>query len=93
MDPEVLPHEHLAARFAKQLTLLVNEGRTKNAFSKLVLVSEPKFLGVLKQTMNGQLKNLLAGTLGKDLAHVPDHQMQSYVQPLLIEIQRQSPSA
>lgn len=59
--------EQTAIRFAKRLSLLLEEGRTRNQFTKLVLVAEPRFLGQLRDALSRETATRLAASLDKDL--------------------------
>jgi protein required for attachment to host cells len=59
--------DHLAEVFAKHLAVHLDEARRKNAFSKLILVAEARFLGKLKGALSKQTDELIHMTLSKDL--------------------------
>ena len=64
--------EHEAENFARELSHRLSEGRNAHEFARLVLVAEPKFLGVLKAALDQQTAKLLTETLAKDFVHLPD---------------------
>lgn len=66
------PKEHEVARFAGELAKVLDEGRTHNRFSRLVLVAEDGFLGTLKGELNDHTLKLVTATVRKDYAHVND---------------------
>ena len=70
MTTEESAHERDAASFAREVADLVHAGRTENRFSQLVLVAEPRFLGILRGALDGVTAAQVAGTVSKDLAHV-----------------------
>lgn len=62
--------DHLADVFAKHLANIIDDGRRKNRFEKIVLVAEPKFLGKLKQALPKHSFDKIHCTVSKDLPHV-----------------------
>lgn len=64
--------EHEAESFARELAQRLNQGRTANDYSRLVLVAEPGFLGLLKAALDDQTVKLLSDTIPKDLVHMQD---------------------
>lgn len=58
---------HVAEQFAKQLSTLLDDGRSNHRYGRLVLVAEPRFLGNLRAALNAQTAALVTGTLDKDL--------------------------
>ena len=45
------PVAHVAQHFAKQLAELLNEGRVEQRYQRLVLVADPRFLGLLRESL------------------------------------------
>lgn len=70
MGTEESAHDRDAATFARQVADLVHTGRNENRFAQLVLVAEPRFLGLLRGALDGVTANTVSGTVSKDLAHV-----------------------
>jgi protein required for attachment to host cells len=62
------PHEHSAEAFARELAHELNAARTENRFARLVLVAEPRFLGLLRAELDHVTASLVVGDLSKDLA-------------------------
>ena len=58
---------HVAEQFAKQLSTLLEDGRSHHRYGRLVLVAEPRFLGNLRAALSTQTAALITGTLDKDL--------------------------
>lgn len=67
---EHAPTEHVAEQFAKQLSEVLEHGRTRRRFDKLVLVAEPRFLGNLRAAIPAQTAALISATMDKDLGGV-----------------------
>lgn len=64
------PTAHVAEQFAKQLSEVLDHGRTRQRFDKLVLVAEPRFLGNLRAAIPAQTAALICATMDKDLGGV-----------------------
>lgn len=71
--------EHEAENFAKELAQRLHQGRTENEFTRLVLVAEPGFLGLLKGALDDQTAKLLTDTVAKDLVHMSDSEIPDVV--------------
>jgi protein required for attachment to host cells len=52
---------------------MLEKGRETHLFAKLVLVSEPQFMGILKNALSPQVKKLITRELEKDLEEMPNH--------------------
>jgi protein required for attachment to host cells len=61
-------HDHIAETFARALAGRLQEALRRNRFAHLVLVAEPRFLGLLKGVLDGTTAKVVNGTVGKDLA-------------------------
>jgi protein required for attachment to host cells len=61
------PTVHIAEHFAKRLATLLEEGRTEQRYRRLVLVAEPRFLGLLRSSLPDTTAGLVSATLDKDL--------------------------
>ena len=62
------PHERLVATFARDLASRLQRGRVRNEYQRLVLVAPPRFLGLLRSSLDGPTAQLVVGSLHKDLA-------------------------
>lgn len=72
-------HERVATNFARELGTRLADGRTANRFKKVVLVAEPRFLGMLRDALDPHTAALVVGTVHKDLAHVPEHALAEHL--------------
>ena len=73
------PAETVALEFAHALAARLDAGRTKHACGKLVLVAEPRFLGMLRAALSPQTAALVSATIEKDLGHVADHDLAAHL--------------
>lgn len=72
MEPRETPHEHDARAFAKLIAHRLTKGRQEHAFTRLVLVAEPHFLGYLDAELDRPTHALVTDRIHKDLANVGD---------------------
>ncbi len=70
LEREESPHDRDASSFARELAGKLRDGRNQQRFAQLVLVAEPRFLGILRGALDPVSEGMLAGTVNKDLAHV-----------------------
>jgi protein required for attachment to host cells len=68
------------ASFAKEICTVLLKGWQDKRFSKLTLVAEPKFLGVLRGELDNQLKPLVELELNKDYSHSNGLQLREQLQ-------------
>ena len=61
------PKTHEMERFAGELVDALDKGRTTNKFNNLIIVSSPKFHGLLNRKMNHHLESLVGRHVNKDL--------------------------
>jgi protein required for attachment to host cells len=62
------PRERAVADFARAMAEKLKQGRVENQYERLVLVAPPRFLGLLRSSLDGPTAQLLVGSLNKDLA-------------------------
>ncbi len=64
------PHDRAVSDFARALAAKLGDGRVGNRYTRLVLVAPPRFLGLLRSSLDGPTSQLVVGSLDKDLAVV-----------------------
>lgn len=74
------PTEQLAMEFARELANLLNKGRTTHAYDKLVLVAEPRFLGMLRAALDAHTAALVVQSVNKELPEVSEKELASYLE-------------
>jgi protein required for attachment to host cells len=62
------PRERAVSDFARAMAEKLKQGRVENQYERLVLVAPPRFLGLLRSSLDGPTAQLLVGSLNKDLA-------------------------
>ena len=79
MSSQETPHDHVAGVFARELAETLRAGRLEHRFDRLVLVAEPRFMGMLRGALDGETAALIHDTVGKDLAKVPVDELSSHL--------------
>ena len=62
------PHERAVSDFARALASRLQHARTTGEYDRLVLVAPPKFLGLLRASLDSPTERCIVGSLDKDLA-------------------------
>ena len=62
------PRERVVAAFARELTDRLRQARVSGTYERLVLVAPPKFLGLLRASLDDPTAACVIGSLDKDLA-------------------------
>lgn len=76
-------HDHAARTFAREIAGALRQGRVENRYQDLVLVAEPRFLGMLRESLDGPTAQTVDATIEKDLAKVPVHELPKHLSPVL----------
>jgi protein required for attachment to host cells len=76
---EETPHERAASNFARQLAESLTEGRHEGRFDRLVLAAEPKFLGMLRESLDEPTARHVTATLAKDLGEVDERKLADHL--------------
>ncbi|MFK3739837.1 host attachment protein [Massilia sp. TN1-12] len=79
-EPAQTPEQRDAEFFAKEICGFLLKGQQEKRFGKLVLVAEPKFLGVLRGELDNQLKPAIALEVNKDYSHSNGQQLREQLQ-------------
>ena len=69
MEQRVEPREEEAQRFAREVAEALTAGRNRGEYDRLAVVAPPRFLGLLRDAINGQVQAAVVAELGKDLVH------------------------
>jgi len=67
MEPPTSAKEIASGRFAAEIAALLESERQRGAYTWLVLVAPPAFLGQLRGALSGSVKALVSAELGKHL--------------------------
>lgn len=75
-QPAQTPEQHDADMFARDVCAYLLKAHHDKRFQKLDLIAEPRFLGLLREKLDHQLKSLVGLELNKDYSHFNAHQLQ-----------------
>ena len=73
--------DELVRRFARELAEVLRKGQLAHQFARLYLVAPPRFLGVLREAMDGATSAVVVESINKDVvgekpeairSHLPD---------------------
>ena len=71
--------EKVAQQFARELAELLNKNRNTNVYDQLILMAEPKFLGLLRAALDSNTAALVVQTVNKELLEVSPEDVISYL--------------
>lgn len=67
LTPTQDPTDHLTQTFARYLADQLTRGRSERLFDQIILVAEPKFLGVIKGALDPATASKVIATVAKEL--------------------------
>ena len=76
-------HDLIARKFATTLADMLEKESNEHRFEKLVLVAEPRFLGILKSGLSSQVSAKVTRTLEKDIEQMPNQALGKHLIELL----------
>ena len=76
--PTDLKHHEMVV-FARQIADRLETGRVHHDFDKLILVAPPAFLGVLRDTLNDRLRDLVYESLDKHLVTADEATIRNHI--------------
>lgn len=76
-------HEHAASDFARKIARRIESARNQNQFEDLVLVAEPRFLGMLRSALDSVTAKHVRRAAGHDLAHISVRDLRRRMEELL----------
>ncbi|MGB5694250.1 MAG: host attachment protein [Polyangiales bacterium] len=78
------PHERAIADFARTLAHTLHDARVKNEYRHLVLIAPPRFLGLLRSSLDGPTSQLIVGSLDKDLASSGEAELLEHLNEIIV---------
>lgn len=88
LDKQVEAVEHVADVFAKELSIFLREGRTRNEFDELILVAEAGFLGKLRKYLDKETSAMVSASDNRNLTSLPMHELSGPLEHLVLETRR-----
>ena len=78
--PATDPKENEADRFALELARELEDGRTSNAYDRLIIAASSPFLGMLNGRLSSQVKGKLAESIEKDYTRLPVKELSGHLE-------------
>jgi protein required for attachment to host cells len=75
--------QHAVAHFAKVLAQDLARDFHLGEFQQLVLVAPPRFLGVLREALDGKLLRAVIGSVAKDLPRCTPRELAGHLKPFV----------
>ncbi len=82
---ERTPHKAEAAKFARQIVQQLESAHREGSYDRMILMSGPPFLGVLREAMPKPLKSSVVAEVPKDLVHSPERDILEHLAPEAFE--------
>lgn len=79
METHNSPKEQDALRFVNEVVDHLERGRIANKFSRLILVAEPRFLGLLRKAIPPALGQTITLEINKDLSKADEQTIRSHL--------------
>lgn len=83
MESKTSPKDVEFEHFAHELAEALHDGHGQQAYSRIVLVAPPHFLGLLRNTINHTVSKLIDVTVDKDYLHFSDQDIRERLDPLM----------
>jgi protein required for attachment to host cells len=82
MEEDTPPKRYEAIQFAKRIGAHIESARTQAHFTRLVLVAEPRFLGLLRDNIPSESLKLATTQIDKNLVQLPVAEIENRLQAL-----------
>lgn len=79
LEPKESKHDHLANLFAKRIADYLERASEKKLFDNLVLVSGPRFLGMLRKALKPQISSLIIHEVKREYLQGSDAQIKKLI--------------
>lgn len=78
------PHERAIADFARTLAQALYDARVNHQCGRLILVAPPRFLGLLRASLDGPTSQLVIGSIDKDLASSEEAEILEHLDEIIV---------
>lgn len=78
-QPHTDPKEIELEKFSRDISHELNQGRNKNAYEALVIISTPHMNGTLMKHLDKHVKELVKKEIHKDVMHLQDHELHDFL--------------
>lgn len=79
VEPRTTPEEKIAEKFARDLNIVLETGRTQNLYTHLVLIAPPRFLGMLRNALGPKLAPHVIKEIEHDLTQKSEEEIKRYM--------------
>jgi protein required for attachment to host cells len=83
-EPHTSNEERARDRYARELIDRLHAEAAQRRFHNLVLVAPPAMLGTLRKLLGDELGGRVVGSLAKDLAGMPEHDLPEHLHEWLV---------
>ncbi len=83
MAPRADWHQFEKHKFAQGIAELLDDGRNRQAFDRLVLVAPPETLGELRSSLDKHTQAMITGEVAKDLTKHPMEDLSSHLEDMV----------
>lgn len=83
MEKEQSTRERSAADFARAIARAIETARNDAVFEDVVLVADPRFLGMLRDSLDPVTSRMVRGTVRRDLAHLEPRDLPPHLSEIL----------
>lgn len=77
--PNTDPVEHETELFSKQISEYLDKARAEHRYDKLCLIAFPKFLGMMRQNLSKEVRQVVADEVSKDISWQDAREIEDYV--------------
>ena len=79
-NPAKTPKEVEAERFALEVVRELNQGRTRNAYQRLILVASPHFMGLINQQVDPHVRQMVTDSIEKDYTKLTEKELAGHLE-------------
>ncbi|OHE80166.1 MAG: hypothetical protein A2X76_04195 [Lysobacterales bacterium GWF1_69_6] len=79
-EPRMAAKEKVAREFAHELAELLEADRVSHEFKELILVADPRFLGLLRGAIGKDLSRLVTRSLARDYTQATPEQISKFLE-------------
>lgn len=73
------PKEHKVDTFAREIAILLKQGKDQNAYEKLVLIAEPHMNGLLFKHLDTHVSQRIVNNIQKDVMFLKHHELLKFL--------------
>lgn len=82
-QPSTSARQHEAESFAKELVSMLDHGRSRQEYERVVIMAAPQFLGQLRDEMPSELQKVVLQEVNKNLAQESADDIRKYLPEVL----------